>query len=532
MDSGERKLKVKEFKDMPLLVRKVKNLQSETWQKDLEIEVKNVSGKPVYFILAYLIFPDVAVPDGEAGIPLTFGKQENILIRNVANPTDPCLNPDEIYVFTIPERFRRGLQGHSPALYKNFRLEIALVSFGDGTGWELGQPRDKRKQISFLRMPNGAQLKKKPLTSYPSNADVLREQQSVETSRRFAHATDAIQSECGGDNGCSPWVVQGPFTTSCYCQQTFVATTQSGQPCTRLKHLWFQCEPDGPNVCYNEAIDEANSSSCPSASPTPTPTPDPCPETLPGLCPDGPPADNCTWDNPYPIEKGCPPFYHRDGVCCVPDRHETCNPSSWYLAWCQSNNYPYNWDPEVCDCESRTPVLVDVLGDGFDLTEASQGVRFDMDGNGSTEQLAWTKAGADDAWLALDRNGNGLIDNGTELFGNHTAQPPSRDANGFLALAEFDKAPKSGNGDGVIDNHDAIFSSLRLWQDTNHNGISEAYELRSLPSVNVDSISLDFKESRRTDANGNLFRYRAKVEDAKHSRVSRWAWDVFLTHAP
>ena len=188
------------------------------------------------------------------------------------------------------------------------------------------------------------------------------------------------------------------------------------------------------------------------------------------------------------------------------------------------------WLGGMCELPN-CPLIVDTARDGYKLTSVENGVRFDLNADGVPEQVAWTRRESDDAFLALDRNGNGRIDDGSELFGNHTPTGPETPEittpNGFEAL-KFVETPSYGRSErnSVITARDAAFSQLVLWRDVNHNGLSEPEELQPVSESGLEAINTEYKNSKRVDKHGNEFRQRSRVlwKDGQYDHI----FDVWL----
>ncbi len=192
--------------------------------------------------------------------------------------------------------------------------------------------------------------------------------------------------------------------------------------------------------------------------------------------------------------------------------------------WIRSS-YCYNCDVDIWEC-LEDPVIISTEDSHYELTDTKRGVQFDLNGDGEPEQIPWI-AGKDDAFLVLDRNGNGLIDDGRELFSHVSPQQPSRTPNGFQALRMFDDPLNGGNDDGRLNASDEIYGSLRLWLDADRDGRTDTGELVSLASVGLAEVELDYTDAlAHDDEHGNTFRYSAPAHFDDGRSVLAWA--VFL----
>ncbi len=149
------------------------------------------------------------------------------------------------------------------------------------------------------------------------------------------------------------------------------------------------------------------------------------------------------------------------------------------------NQYEEVMEFSVVVRTASTPLILDLDGDGVETLSVSQGVLFDIDADGVLEHTGWVNP--DDGLLAIDINGDGVINDASELLGEHSINSDGNTArDGFDALDDYDL-----NLDGVINADDEIYTSLLIWQDSNSDGVSQAHELYSLLDLGVESLSLE-----------------------------------------
>jgi len=201
--------------------------------------------------------------------------------------------------------------------------------------------------------------------------------------------------------------------------------------------------------------------------------------------------DNC---EEIDLEEG-PPDYDNRGRPL-----EECMPGDW-------------------DCE--TPLIFDLRGDGIRTTSYLEDpVLFDLDGDGNREIVGWTDSRSEDAFLWYDLNRNHRVDGGQEFFGTSMVLPDgSRPANGFEALADYDRPVWGGNGDGVISRDDDIWRSLRLWIDRDHDGVSRPRETMPLARSQIVAIELHYVTLNVADGAGNIHLYAGRFQQRRGNAV-------------
>ncbi|GMX60861.1 hypothetical protein Elgi_08190 [Paenibacillus elgii] len=170
--------------------------------------------------------------------------------------------------------------------------------------------------------------------------------------------------------------------------------------------------------------------------------------------------------------------------------------------------------------EASDPIVMDLDGDGLETVGIEKRVFFDHDGDGKSSLTGWV--GPDDGLLVRDLNGDGVINNGTELFGEYALMKDgSRSQNGYAALSELDD-----NGDGSIDKNDAGFAQLKVWKDSNSDGKSTPNELFTLPDLGIAAIHTKYYDiGSGNESNDNIL---IRESDYIKQDGSSWAMGEYF----
>lgn len=170
---------------------------------------------------------------------------------------------------------------------------------------------------------------------------------------------------------------------------------------------------------------------------------------------------------------------------------------------------------------THSPLFIDLGQNGIELSSQEKGILFDVTGDGVADSISWV-TNADDVALVLDKNHNGQIDGIHELFGNNTIGPDGHTAdNGFETLEKYDF-----NHDRRINSSDPIFAFLQIWSDENRNGMSEEGELKTLLSLGIESIDLNYVQMNEIDGYGNQTNQRSVVKMA--DGTARLIFDIWF----
>lgn len=163
--------------------------------------------------------------------------------------------------------------------------------------------------------------------------------------------------------------------------------------------------------------------------------------------------------------------------------------------------------------------MLDLDGDGIELIEIGDSrTKFDIDGDGNSERIGWVSG--DDGILALDRNGNGRIDDFREMSFRQDFRGAGTDLEGLMAY--------DSNGDGFLTASDERWGEFIIWTDTNGNGKSEAKELFGLTELGIVSIDLERRDVRALDGNADANQVLASSVFETADGARRLVGDVAL----